>query len=47
MKKDKAKKKGIFARLMEKIDKKLQEGAKSKTCCGSDNNYKGSSCCNR
>lgn len=46
---DKAKemnKKGFFKRIMEKIDKKMEEKAKSKACCCSgpkdkDNN----SCC--
>jgi hypothetical protein len=42
--KDKEKKKGIFARMMEKLDKKLEEKSKKSTCCGS-NKDKGSSCC--
>lgn len=42
--KDKEKKKGIFTRMMEKLDKKLEEKSKKSTCCGS-NKDKGSSCC--
>ena len=42
--KDKEKKKGIFAWMMVKLDKKLEEKSKKSTCCGS-NKDKGSSCC--
>jgi len=37
-------KKGIFGRLMEKLDKKLEEKSKKTPCCG-PNKDKGSSCC--
>lgn len=39
------KKKGFFARLLEKLDKNLEEKSKKKTCCGSGPDSKGSSCC--
>ena len=38
------KKKGFIARIMEKLDKKLEEKSKSSGCCSSSKN-KGSSCC--
>jgi len=38
------KKKGFIARLMEKLDKKLEEKSKSAGCCSSSKD-KGSSCC--
>ena len=40
-------KKGFFARLFDKIDKKLEEKAKSGCCCSKgDNNGGKKSCCN-
>lgn len=38
------KKKGFFARLFERLDKKLEEKAKDSGCCSS-NKPKGGSCC--
>jgi len=38
------KKKGIFGRMMEKLDKKIEEKSKKSPCCGSDKD-KGPSCC--
>ena len=38
------KKKGIFGRMMEKLDKKFEEKSKKTSCCGSDKD-EGSSCC--
>ncbi len=38
------KKKGFFGRIMDKLDKKLEEKSKKSSCCGSDKD-KGSSCC--
>ena len=40
-------KKGFFARLLDKLDKKMEEKSKSGCCCGS-NGAKGDkkSCCN-
>jgi len=40
------KKKGFWGRLMEKLDKKMEEKSKKTSCCGGglDKN-KGSSCC--
>lgn len=40
----KEEKKGIFGRMMEKLDKRLEEKSKKTSCCGSDKD-KGSSCC--
>jgi len=37
-------KKGFFARLMEKLDKKLKNASQQKGCCCS-NEEKDSSCC--
>jgi len=41
------KKKGFFGRMMEKLDKKLEEKSRKAPCCGnsSKNKEKGSSCC--
>jgi len=41
------KKKGFFGKLMEKLDKKMEEKAKNaSSCCGSGKEKdKGSSCC--
>lgn len=46
--KKESKAKGFFARLAEKIDKKIQEKAKSGSCCCSTGSDKGAnnSCCN-
>lgn len=38
------KKKKFFARLIEKLDKKMEEKAKEKPCCSKE---KGKSCCSR
>jgi hypothetical protein len=39
------KKKGFIARILEKLDKKMEEkAAKSSCCCGPDKK-KGQSCC--
>lgn len=43
----KTKKKGFLARLIEKLDKKMQEAAKSKTCCSGDDSSKENSCCSK
>ena len=40
------KKKGFLAKLIEKIDKKLEEKAKSKCCCGPKDDSKDDKCCN-
>ena len=37
------KKKGFLAKLIEKLDKKMEEKAKVKPCC--NNKDKGKSCC--
>lgn len=38
------KKKGFFKKLMDKLDKKLEDKTKKTSCCGSSKD-KGSSCC--
>lgn len=39
-------KKGFFSRLVEKLDRKLEDKAKKSSCCGSESDKnKGSSCC--
>jgi hypothetical protein len=38
-------KKGFFARLIAKLDKKMQEKAKSQSCCCSENKSEKKSCC--
>lgn len=38
------KKKGFFAKLMEKMDKSMKEKSSKKSCC-SGSKDKGSSCC--
>ena len=45
--KGKEKKTGFWARLMERLDKKMEEKAKNYkgSCCGSSS--KGNSCCSR
>ena len=40
-----ADKKGFFGRLMERLDKKMEEKAKATPCCGSKDKDKGKSCC--
>ena len=45
--KEKGKKKGFFARLIEKLDKKMQECANSKPCCSVNDNSKKDSCCSK
>ncbi|MCA9395060.1 MAG: hypothetical protein KC900_12720 [Candidatus Omnitrophica bacterium] len=42
-KEKKNKKKGWFAGVLDKLDKKMEEKAKKSPCCGGDG--KGSSCC--
>lgn len=39
-------KRGFFARLIDKLDKKMQEKAKSKSCCGGEAKPDKKSCCN-
>jgi len=41
--KDKKKKKGLFKRIFEKLDSKLEKKAKEKKCCSSD----GNKCCSK
>lgn len=36
--------KGFFARMIDKLDKKMQEKARIKSCCGDDKSDK-KSCC--
>jgi len=38
-------KKGFFARLIDKLDKKMQEKAKANSCCGGENKSEKKSCC--
>lgn len=40
-----AKKKSFFAGLFEKLDKKMEEKAKSQPCCSKPNQKDGGSCC--
>jgi hypothetical protein len=39
------KRKGFFGRLIEKLDKKMEEKAKVKPCCHSKDKGSGKSCC--
>jgi len=39
------KKKGFLARLIEKLDKKMEEKAKTKPCCEDKNKDKEKPCC--
>ena len=41
------KKKGFLGKIMEKLDKKLEEKSKNTSCCGGagQDKGKGSSCC--
>jgi len=43
----KAKKKGFWARWLEKLDRKMEEKSKSKSCCGGDSDSRGGSCCSK
>lgn len=38
-------KKGFFAGIIDKLDKKIQEKAKSKSCCCDKDNSDKKSCC--
>ena len=38
-------KKGFFARIIDKLDKRMQEKAKVKSCCGGENKPGKKSCC--
>ena len=38
-------KKGFIAKIMDKLDKKLEDQAKSAGCCDSSNKGKRKSCC--
>ena len=38
-------KRGFFARMIDKMDKKMQEKAKAKSCCGGEDNPGKKSCC--
>jgi len=42
---DKAKKKGFLSRFIEKLDKRMEEKAKTKPCCSSGKENKGRPCC--
>ena len=42
-----AKKKGFFGRLIEKLDKKMEEKAKTRSCCGNKSKDKDKPCCSR
>ena len=39
------KKKGFLAKLIKKLDKKMEEKAKAKPCCGGKDKPKGGLCC--
>ncbi len=38
-------KKGFFARMIDKLDKQMQEKAKAKPCCGGNDKSDKKSCC--
>jgi hypothetical protein len=38
-------KKGFWARLIDKLDKKMQEKAKAESCCGGAGKAEKRSCC--
>lgn len=40
-----AQKKGFWGKLLEKVDKKLEEKSKKTSCCSPKDKGKGSSCC--
>jgi len=42
---EKKTKKGFFSRMFEKLDKKMEEKAKSKSCCCKPSDKGGNSCC--
>lgn len=42
---EKKTKKGLFSRIIEKLDKKMEEKAKESNCCGGSDKSKGKSCC--
>lgn len=44
-KKGNKQKKGFISRLMETLDKKMEEKAKKTPCCSSGTKKKGPSCC--
>ena len=39
------KKKGFLGKLIEKLDKKMEEKAKAKPCCDNKEKNKGKACC--
>jgi len=39
------KKKSFFGKLIEKLDKKMEEKSKAKSCCDSKDRGKGKACC--
>lgn len=39
-------KKSFFGKLIDKLDKKMEEKARIKPCCASKEKTKGKSCCN-
>ncbi|MBN2120708.1 MAG: hypothetical protein JW734_06605 [Candidatus Omnitrophica bacterium] len=39
------KKKSFLGKLIDKLDKKMEEKAKTRPCCGSKDGTKGKSCC--
>ena len=38
-------KKGFFAKIIDKLDKRMQEKSKAKSCCNSENKSGQKSCC--
>lgn len=38
-------KKGFFSKMIDKLDKKMEEKAKEAPCCGDSDKDDGSSCC--
>ena len=38
-------KRGLFARIIDKLDKQMQEKAKSKSCCNAEDKSGKKSCC--
>ncbi len=43
---EKKTKKGFFSRMFDKLDKKMEEKAKSTPCCNGKNNSGKDPCCN-
>lgn len=39
------KKKGFWGKLIDKLDKKMEEKAQKTSCCGGSDGKKGSPCC--